>query len=72
MPTLHFKEYGTDPGHRYKVDLEIPQLFNVAQDPKEMWDIMEPNTWIAQAAVRHIGGYQLSLVEHPECPGRRR
>lgn len=65
---LHFIEYGSEPGHRYRIDLATPQLFNLAQDPKESWDIMEPNTWITQAAVRHIGAYRLSLFEHANVP----
>ena len=65
---LHFIEYGVEPGHRYKAELSTPQLFNVAQDPKESWDIVEPNTWITQVAVRHIGAYRLSLLEHPNVP----
>jgi len=65
---MYFKEYGTTPGHRYKVDLALPQLFNVAQDPKELWDIMEPNTWMAQASSKYIGRYLRSLKEFPNVP----
>jgi arylsulfatase len=65
---MHFIEYGNVPGHRTKVDLGIPQLFNVAADPKEMWDIMEPNTWIAQPMGRIAREFLESVTRYPHVP----
>jgi arylsulfatase len=65
---LHYIEYGNEPGHRTKADLGIPQLFNVASDPKELWDIMEPNTWIAQPAARLLRDYLASVAQFPHVP----
>jgi arylsulfatase len=65
---LHYIEYGNDAGHRTKSELGIPQLFNVAADPKEMWDIMEPNTWIAQPMARLLREYTASVRRFPHVP----
>lgn len=61
-------EFGNEPGHRYRVDLATPQLFNVASDPKELWDIMEPNTWIVQATSPILKAYTDSVRRFPHVP----
>jgi hypothetical protein len=65
---LHFVEYSNQPGHRYRIDLGTPQLFNVAFDPKELWDIMEPNTWIIQATAPVLKAYNESVCKFPHVP----
>lgn len=65
---LHFVEFGNEPGHRYRVDLATPQLFNIASDPKELWDIMEPNTWIVQATSPILKAYTDSVRRFPHVP----
>jgi arylsulfatase len=65
---LHFLEYGIEPGHRHRIELSVPQLFNVAADPKEQWDIMEPNTWITQPATKYVGAYLASVMQYPHVP----
>ncbi|MFN7148692.1 MAG: sulfatase-like hydrolase/transferase, partial [Microthrixaceae bacterium] len=65
---IHFIEYGNEPGRRTKTELGHPQLYNVAADPKEQWDIMEPNTWIAQAMARLLIDYTVSVEQFPHVP----
>jgi len=65
---LHYIEYGNTAGHRTKVELGIPQLFNVAADPKEQWDIMEPNTWVAQPMWRIVREFLASVGRFPHVP----
>ncbi len=65
---LHYLEYGIEPGRRYKLELTNPQLFNVAADPKEQWDILEPNTWIVQPASKLVKDFFSGVRQHPHVP----
>lgn len=65
---LHLVEYGTKPGHRYKLDLAFPQLFNVASDPKEEWDIYGANLWVNEAIQRLVHDYRKSVAQFPHVP----
>jgi arylsulfatase A-like enzyme len=65
---IHFIEYGNEPGRRTKTELGHPQLYNVAADPKEQWDILEPNVWISQPISRIIGEYTASVMKYPHVP----
>ncbi len=67
---MHFVEFLPEPGRRTRIELNNPQLYNVEQDPKEMWDIMEPNTWIAEVINRLIREYRTSAAEFPHVPPR--
>jgi arylsulfatase A-like enzyme len=65
---IHFREFSTERGRRTKVDLAVPQLYNVEQDPKELWDIMEPNTWIADPLFPITLEYLKSANQFPHIP----
>jgi arylsulfatase len=62
---IHFIEYGNEAGRRTKIELGHPQLYNVAADPKEQWDILEPNLWIAHPIARIIGQFGASVSQFP-------
>ena len=62
---MHFVEYGTAPGKRYKVDLAFPQMFNVASDPNEEWDILATNLWMSVKVEELLTAYVLSVLQHP-------
>lgn len=40
------------------------------QDPKEIWDIMEPNTWIAEITHSLMRDYYKSVAKCPHVPAR--
>jgi arylsulfatase len=65
---MHYREYSIERGHRTKIDLAVPQLYNVEQDPKEQWDIMEPNTWIAEPMFKILRDYLKSAHQFPHIP----
>jgi arylsulfatase A-like enzyme len=65
---MHYIEYGNVPSHRTNAELGIPRLFNVAADPKELWDIMEPNTWTAQPMARLLRDYRAGVIQYPHVP----
>lgn len=67
---MHFVEYGTEPGRRYKADLAFPQMFNVASDPKEAWDILATNLWMSMKVEEMLTAYVVSVLQHPNiAPG---
>ncbi len=65
---VHYVEYGTTPGKRYKIDLEFPQLYNVAADPKEEWDIFGTNLWISEVTHGIVHAYRESVKRFPHVP----
>lgn len=65
---LHLVEFGTEPGKRYKSELEFPQLYNVASDPKEQWDILGTNLWIAEVAQEIVAEFLASTAGFPNVP----
>jgi arylsulfatase len=65
---LHFREFSMEAGRRTKIDLAVPQLYNVEQDPKEQWDIMEPNTWIGEPIFPILRDYITSAQQFPHIP----
>ncbi len=70
---MHFVEYGTEPGRRYKWDLAFPQMYNVASDPKEEWDILATNLWMSKVVEEVLTTYVVSVFEHPNiAPGGER
>ena len=67
---IHYVEFRPEAGRRTRIELNNPQLFNVEQDPKEEWDIMEPNTWIAEVLNRIVRDYYASVSWCPHVPFR--
>ncbi len=67
---MHFVEFQPEAGRRTRISLNNPQLFNVEQDPKEEWDIMEPNTWIAEPINGLMRDYHISVAKCPHVPPR--
>lgn len=65
-----FVEFLPEPGRHTRIELNNPQLFNVEQDPKEMWDIMEPNAWIAEVTNRLMREFHSSVATFPHVPPR--
>ncbi len=67
---IHYVEFRPEAGRRTRIELNNPQLFNVEQDPKEEWDIMEPNTWIAEVLNGIVREYHASASRCPHVPFR--
>ena len=67
---MHYVEFRPEAGRRTRIELNNPQLFNVEQDPKEEWDILEPNTWIAEVLNRIVREYHASVSRCPHVPFR--
>lgn len=42
-----------------------PLIFDVANDPKEMWNIGPANTWVGEPVGRVLGAYYQRLRAHP-------
>ena len=47
------------------IEPTIPLIFDIRNDPKELWNIAPANTWIGAAAGKHLGAYMASLKAHP-------
>lgn len=48
----------------------VPLLFDVDNDPKELWNISVSNTWVLGAMAPYLVKYQRSLRDHPNLePG---
>ena len=67
---MHLIEFLPEAGRRTRIELNNPQLYNVEQDPKEEWDIMEPNTWIAEVTNKIMRGFHTSVSKCPHVPSR--
>lgn len=65
---LHYVEYGIEPGHRYRLELQFPQLFNVAADPREEWDLLAINLWVSEAMTPMIREFMRSVHQFPNVP----
>lgn len=64
---LHYvwQEYMLDP----PIELSIPRLFNLYDDPRERHDIFLPdNTWMTRPAQAAINEFQASTQLHPPIP----
>jgi arylsulfatase len=47
-----------------------PLIFDVSNDPKELWNIAPANTWIGEQGARVLGAYYQSLRKYPNiAPG---
>ncbi|NKC01906.1 MAG: sulfatase-like hydrolase/transferase [Pseudomonadales bacterium] len=67
---MHLIEFLPEAGRRTRIELNNPQLFNVEQDPKEVWDIMEPNTWIGEVMNGIMREFHTSVANYPHVPPR--
>lgn len=48
----------------------IPLLFDVANDPKELWNMATSNTWVVEVMTKYALEYQKSVKKHPNIePG---
>ena len=48
----------------------VPLLFDVDNDPKELWNISVANTWVFGALGQYLVKYEASLKKHPNLePG---
>jgi arylsulfatase len=65
---LHLVEYGEKPGHRYEQRLAMPQLYNVAADPKEEWDLLATNLWLTEEVSKVIAAFARSVQQFPNVP----
>jgi arylsulfatase len=48
--------------------LNVPMIFNLIKDPKEMYDIAPESTWIAPVVFERVVQFNQSLVEEPPIP----
>jgi arylsulfatase A-like enzyme len=46
-------------------DWSFPRAFNLASDPKERWNIIWQNTWLAEKIGRFVAAYQASVKKYP-------
>jgi arylsulfatase len=59
--------------HGFKKELNYPWLFNVDNDPKELWDIGSSNGWVNRAFAAIQRDYAASLARFPNIkPGAER
>ncbi|MHB1855250.1 MAG: arylsulfatase, partial [Acidimicrobiales bacterium] len=65
---VHLVEFGMEPGKRYKLDLEFPQMYNVASDPKEQWDILGTNLWAMEVVRELMADFHRSVARFPHVP----
>lgn len=49
--------------HGVKVEPAYPWIFDIENDPKELWDISTTNGWLAKTAGRIIGAYRGSVAK---------
>ena len=62
---LVWQEYMLDPA----VELGVPRLFNLHDDPRERHDVFLPdNSWALRPVMAHVEAFQASLAEHPPIP----
>ena len=48
----------------------VPLLFDVDNDPKELWNISVANTWVFGALGQYLVKYEASVKKHPNLePG---
>ncbi len=54
----------------YSVEPTYPWVFDVSNDPKELWNIALANTWVGEQVAKIAFEYQKSLQKHPNIePG---
>ena len=59
--------------HGFKKELNYPWLFNVDNDPKELWDIGSSNGWANRAFAAIQRDYAASVARFPNIkPGAER
>jgi hypothetical protein len=52
----------------YHQKLGHPWVFDLENDPRELWNINGPNQWLGEVGGRIIGGYYLSTRRFPNIP----
>ena len=72
---IHFKDVAQAPGATgqlpypaYVHELNAPRIYNVEQDPKELYDILLANLWIFEPVRKIMGTYFNSIKDHPHVP----
>ena len=56
--------------HGTKSEPNYPWIFDVENDPKELWDVSGANGWLAPTIGRATGAYFKSIAEFPNIkPG---
>ena len=64
------KQAGQGVTTSYSVKVNYPWIFNVDDDPKEIWNINMSSAWIAAAAAKPLLAYKASLKKYPNImPG---
>lgn len=54
----------------YSLKLNYPWIFNIEDDPKELWNINTSSAWIAAAAAKPLLDYKASIKRYPNTmPG---
>jgi arylsulfatase len=54
----------------YSLKLNFPWIFNIEDDPKELWNINTSSAWIAAAAAKPLLDYKASINRYPNImPG---
>ncbi len=62
---LIWQEYMLDPA----IELGVPRLFNLFEDPRERHDVFLPdNSWALQPAMAHVDAFRASTDEFPPIP----
>jgi len=55
-----------------KIDYGLPRVYNLYKDPGETQNVLFPETWVPQAALRQLGAHVVSLRKEPPIkPGTR-
>jgi len=84
---IHFKIYhgaqgavvlpGQSVYHGLKAELVTPWIFDLENDPKELWDISAMNPWLGRLGAPLVASYEKSIVTYPNikpgssfCPWR--
>ena len=53
-----------------KETLGLPYIFDIENDPKELWNINAGNQWLSVAVSPVLGKYMMSIAQHPNLkPG---
>ncbi len=50
--------------------LSIPYVFDLENDPKELWNINAANNWLSPVLEKVLRDYKVSVMKHPNLkPG---
>jgi len=72
---VHFKDVTQAPGATgqlpypaYVQELTAPRIYNIEQDPKELYDILLTNLWIFEPLIKIANEFSASAAGHPHIP----